>query len=59
MSRILVAIMSHADEQKALTILLAVLSVVGVYLGFGLGGAAIEIAVFVAIAVAAALSRKA
>jgi hypothetical protein len=59
MSRLLVAIMSYADEQKALPILGAVVSVVAVYLGFGLKGAGIEVAVFAAIAVMIALSRKA
>jgi hypothetical protein len=58
MRRILIAILSRLDEQKALTILGAIVSVVGVYFGFGLRGAGIEIAVFAAIAVALVLSRK-
>ncbi|MEM5406028.1 hypothetical protein [Paraburkholderia unamae] len=58
MGRFLVAILSRADEQKALTILGAVASVVAVYLTFGLKGAGIEIAAFALIAVMVALSRK-
>ncbi|KWB20821.1 hypothetical protein WL32_16965 [Burkholderia cepacia] len=59
MSRLLVAIMSRTDERKVLTVLGAVASVVAVYLAFGSTGAGIEVAVFAAIAVMIALSRKA
>ena len=59
MGRLLVAIMSHVDEQKVLTILAAMVSVVAVYLSFGLKGAGVEVVVLAAIAVMIALSRKA
>lgn len=59
MSRLLLEIMSRTDEQKVLTVLGAVASVIAVYLAFGLIGASIEVAVLAAIAVVIALSRKA
>ncbi len=58
MSRLLLAIMSHADEKKVLTVLGAGVSIIGVYLGFGLAGVSVEVAGFAVIGLAFVLSRN-